>query len=164
VNRQKVRNRIKQARQDAGLTQAEVARLLDIKRASVSQWESGLTSPTTAKLAQLAQVTRRPLGWFLIEDDDEAQRAAHSRVSDATVNSLGALPPLLRALAEKRVADLMAYARTLPTWASLQPPSDVAALEALEREVEQDMRARQQQPAPAPQQQRSEGTCGAGHA
>jgi transcriptional regulator with XRE-family HTH domain len=47
-------DRIRAARQAAGLTQVEVAARLNVQQATVSHWETGRKSPTTANLVRLA--------------------------------------------------------------------------------------------------------------
>ena len=41
-----ISERIRQLREKSGMTQAELARKLDVTRSSVNAWESGLSSPT----------------------------------------------------------------------------------------------------------------------
>ena len=48
--------KIKSLRQDAGMSQAELARRLDVTRSSVNAWEMGLSIPTTQYVAQLAKI------------------------------------------------------------------------------------------------------------
>lgn len=53
-------NRIKELREKAKLTQAELADLLGVKRVTVSQWERGENKPridTLIKMSKLFQVT-----------------------------------------------------------------------------------------------------------
>lgn len=44
---------IRAARRRAGLSQAELAELLDVRQSSVSQWERGSTRPSTVHLLAL---------------------------------------------------------------------------------------------------------------
>ena len=48
-------DRIKTLREQAGLTQAEVARRLGISRAGVNAWEMGLSVPSTPYVVELAK-------------------------------------------------------------------------------------------------------------
>ena len=48
--------RIRKAREQAGLTQEEVAEALFVSRQAVSKWESGLSRPSTDNLIRLAQL------------------------------------------------------------------------------------------------------------
>lgn len=48
-------DRIKSLRENAGLTQAEVARQLGISRSGVNAWEMGLSIPSTQYIVELAR-------------------------------------------------------------------------------------------------------------
>ncbi len=48
--------RIKEARQDAGLTQAELAQAVGVSRSAVAQWETGRTGQVGANLSRIATV------------------------------------------------------------------------------------------------------------
>ena len=43
-------------RQERGISQADLARRLDVSRQAVSKWEKGQSSPDTVKLIQLAEL------------------------------------------------------------------------------------------------------------
>ena len=49
-------DRIKTLREDAGYSQAELARKLDVTRSSINAWEMGLSTPTTPYLVELAKL------------------------------------------------------------------------------------------------------------
>lgn len=51
-----LKDRLRAARREAGLTQREVARQLGIAAASVAQWEIGRSRPDIARLARLAEL------------------------------------------------------------------------------------------------------------
>lgn len=57
-------DRIREAREEAEMSKAELARICGISRAAVSQWEAGRTNPTIKNLATVARVTRKPLDFF----------------------------------------------------------------------------------------------------
>lgn len=48
--------RILTLRQERSISQAELAKRLDVSRQAVSKWEKGLSSPDTVKLIQLAEL------------------------------------------------------------------------------------------------------------
>ena len=48
--------RIFTLRQERGISQADLARRLDVSRQAVSKWEKGQSSPDTVKLIQLAEL------------------------------------------------------------------------------------------------------------
>ncbi len=47
---------IKKLREDAGYSQAELARKLDLTRSSVNAWEMGLSTPTTPYIVELSKL------------------------------------------------------------------------------------------------------------
>ena len=51
-----VAERIRQLREDKGLTQADLARRLGITRSSVNAWELGISVPSTQYVVELAQI------------------------------------------------------------------------------------------------------------
>lgn len=140
----RIGQRIREARSDAGFTQASLARALNIKRASVSQWEQALTQPTMERLQAIAKLTKRPLSWFLIEDDTAAMRALHNAPqADDIVNAVKGLPDPLRALVEETIQRTAQYATMLPAWMSnVQLPADPEARAKMLAAIEADMAAR----------------------
>jgi transcriptional regulator with XRE-family HTH domain len=63
---QRLLGRLRQARRNACLTQAEVGRRLGVRQAFVSKVESGERRLDPVELAQFAAVYSKPLAWFLI--------------------------------------------------------------------------------------------------
>ena len=51
-----VADRIKQLRLSNNMTQADLAKKLNITRSSVNAWEMGISTPSTAYLVELAQL------------------------------------------------------------------------------------------------------------
>lgn len=49
-------SKIKALREDAGISQAELARKLDVTRSSVNAWEMGLSTPTTHYVVEMARL------------------------------------------------------------------------------------------------------------
>lgn len=48
--------RLRELREQAGLSQTELAKAVGVSRAAVSQWEADVTEPTTKRLAELSRV------------------------------------------------------------------------------------------------------------
>ena len=48
--------KIKQLRMDANMSQAELARRMDVTRSSVNAWEIGLSMPTTQYIVALTKI------------------------------------------------------------------------------------------------------------
>lgn len=62
---QKLCNRLRQAREEAGLTQVETARLLDKPQWFVSRSETGTRRVDVIELGDFARVYRKPISFFL---------------------------------------------------------------------------------------------------
>ena len=54
-------NNIKQLREAAGMTQAELAAKMNLTTPSITKWELGRANPTLPNLIQLADIFRVPL-------------------------------------------------------------------------------------------------------
>lgn len=69
--------RIRAARQRAGLTQLDVATHFGIDRTAVSLWESrrteNRTRPDMSRLQEFAHMTRTPVWWLLSDESDPTQ-------------------------------------------------------------------------------------------
>lgn len=66
-----IATRIRTARVQAGLTQAQLADRVGAHWVTVSNWETGKFLPALGHLSEIAQATGRPLTWFL-----ESEQAA----------------------------------------------------------------------------------------
>lgn len=51
-----VSDKIKELREAAGFSQAQLAKKLDVTRSSVNAWEMGLSTPTTQYIVELSKV------------------------------------------------------------------------------------------------------------
>ncbi|MBM3475831.1 MAG: helix-turn-helix transcriptional regulator [Armatimonadetes bacterium] len=104
--------RLRKAREDAGLTQAELARRLGKKSAdSVRKYERGLVEPPGHVVAQIAKVTGKPRRWFVEEDPSHAA-PVRAREPDAPTVPLGLqrLADMGVPLRSDEFEDLAAYA------------------------------------------------------
>jgi transcriptional regulator with XRE-family HTH domain len=132
--------RLRDARVDAGLTQAELAKRLGITRSAVSQYESGRNKPSIAHFNEIARITGKPLSWLVIEDDVTAMRVADGALSDAAVTALRSLPPIVLAVFERKILRAHAYVAKLPAYlASIPVPPPGPARETLLDQVEADL-------------------------
>lgn len=52
---------LRELRQSAGLSQADLAKIAGVSRNAVSQWEAGVTQPSTKRLAAIAQALNVPI-------------------------------------------------------------------------------------------------------
>lgn len=89
--------RLRARREEADLTQAQVAEMLDVSQESVSRWEGGVTAIGIAELTALAKLLQAPMGW-LLAGEGEAPRAYRVVRADPKVG----LTQVTRQDAEKR--------------------------------------------------------------
>jgi transcriptional regulator with XRE-family HTH domain len=59
--------RIREARVEARMTIASLARQLDVDPRTVAGWQAGRSSPSYARLVRLAEVLHKPPSFFLDE-------------------------------------------------------------------------------------------------
>jgi transcriptional regulator with XRE-family HTH domain len=81
--RQIIASRIKEARRLAGLSQGQVAKMLDLQRPSVTEMEAGNRAVAAEELSKLAEIFDVSVAWLLgegstklDEQDDRLQLAA----------------------------------------------------------------------------------------
>ncbi len=65
--------RIKLALKVTGWSQAELARRIGVAQQTIQKWVHGMTSPTTANLDKLAEVSGFPPYWFMLPPDEGDQ-------------------------------------------------------------------------------------------
>ena len=73
-----MRNRIRELREEARLTQAEFAKLLDVAESDVSRWESGKRPLSPAAIDRMAGVFKVST-WELFLDRKGLRRLAEDR-------------------------------------------------------------------------------------
>lgn len=59
---------IRKLRRDAGLSQAELARRIGFSRASVNQWEHGVSQPRMGTVRKLAEVFGVPISTIVADE------------------------------------------------------------------------------------------------
>lgn len=64
--------RIKDARVDARLSQAELAKEVGVSDKSISAYEQGRSTPPFEKLKKISTATHHPLSYFTEENNNEA--------------------------------------------------------------------------------------------
>jgi transcriptional regulator with XRE-family HTH domain len=99
--------RIQSSRQALGLSEAQLARRIGVKRLTLVNWENGKTAPRANRLAEIAGILNVPLMWLLAggESPAEAQEPNNSETlaleqkldtADQLINQLSALISDLR--------------------------------------------------------------------
>ena len=51
-----IADKIKTLRESRSMTQADLARMLNVSRSSINAWETGISTPSTKHLAELADI------------------------------------------------------------------------------------------------------------
>ena len=62
--------KLRSMRKDAGLTQYDLAPLLDISQNRISDIERNVTDPTTLDIERFAEILKCPVSTFLSDEDD----------------------------------------------------------------------------------------------
>lgn len=77
LGQEELGQRIKEAREDAGLTQQELADRIGIKQGqTVSNYERGVTEVTTKRLRRIAEATGKPITFFVQDEATEPAAGA----------------------------------------------------------------------------------------
>jgi transcriptional regulator with XRE-family HTH domain len=98
--RRRLAERLREAREAAGLSQEDVAQKLSLPRPAISQIENGHRRVEALELARLAKLYGRPLGFFANEEPIGAKR-------------LDALHRTASALSEKDRSEVLRFAELL---------------------------------------------------
>jgi len=109
------------AREDAGLTTADVARFAGVKPAVADAWEAGAAKPTLSQLRHLADAMRRPVAFFLTP----APPKEHAKLPPDFRSHEGAPSPGLRrevrSAQERRDAYTELVSHDLKPWLGVVP-------------------------------------------
>jgi transcriptional regulator with XRE-family HTH domain len=92
--------RIRIAREEAGLTQGQLAKLLDVSRPTVSEIEAGRRKVTAGELGKMADLFRVSTEWLLGRDDSAGMSQdlllAARHLEKLSADDLGRVLELLR--------------------------------------------------------------------
>lgn len=67
MDRKKLGKKIKLARIEKDLTQAQLAKKIKAKQKSISRYETGISLPSLETLVKISKVLKKPAGYFLDE-------------------------------------------------------------------------------------------------
>ena len=67
MDKKKLGKKIKLARVELDMTQADLAKKTDIMQKSISRYETGLALPSLETLEKIAKKLKKPFGYFLDE-------------------------------------------------------------------------------------------------
>jgi transcriptional regulator with XRE-family HTH domain len=62
---------IKSRRQNIGLTQKQLAKLVGVTDVTISRWESGQREPVASDFLRLCEVLAMELSWFIGEENEQ---------------------------------------------------------------------------------------------
>jgi transcriptional regulator with XRE-family HTH domain len=71
-------DRLAKARDTAGIKSQEMAKLLDVSRTTVSNYESGRTVPTVTIVQRWSEITGVPASWIIEEPERNTQAFSQS--------------------------------------------------------------------------------------
>jgi transcriptional regulator with XRE-family HTH domain len=102
--RMEIANRLRAAREQAGLSQGQVARLLDYQRPTISEIEAGRRKTSAEEIARFAEVYDVSIDWLINEKaalaDPKVELAARE-LSKLKTDDLDMVLKLLRTLKKK---------------------------------------------------------------
>lgn len=101
--------RIKQGREEQGLTQEQLAEALDVSRQAVSKWEMDLSRPARGKLARLSEVLEIPEGTWAAIDAEQAAAQCPKDAARPWKIAVAVLAALCLALGGILIAGWLAY-------------------------------------------------------
>lgn len=67
MDTKKLGKKIRLARVEADLTQTQLAQKIKAKQKSISRYETGASLPTLETLVKIAEILKKPAGYFLDE-------------------------------------------------------------------------------------------------
>ncbi|MBL8680196.1 MAG: helix-turn-helix transcriptional regulator [Myxococcales bacterium] len=103
-----IAQRVRTARENAGLSQGQAAKHLGLPRPSITEVEQGRRKVSAAELAAMAALYGVSIGWLACEDDDVPDAAqdqiqlAAREIASLKKDDLQAVLSLVRSLRAKR--------------------------------------------------------------
>lgn len=101
IDRVDIANRLRVAREQAGLSQGQVARMLDVHRPTISEIEAGRRKVSAEELARLAKIYGVSVSWLTKEEsevEDPAVELAARELAKLKKQDLDSVLRLLRTL------------------------------------------------------------------
>jgi transcriptional regulator with XRE-family HTH domain len=101
INRASIAQRLRAAREQAGLSQGQVAKHLGIQRPTVSEIEAGRRKVSAEELAELAQLYKVSMSWLVKNEPEVADPAvelAARELAKLRTEDLDLVLQLLRSL------------------------------------------------------------------
>ena len=105
----KIGKRIQKAREEAGLSQEELASLMGCTQAALSNYELGKRRLYLANLAQLAKILHKPINYFLEEPEDISEPLQHPEPYNDTITAIIGLMAQLPQEEQEDVLDFVKW-------------------------------------------------------
>lgn len=105
--------RLKQLREDAGLTQAEIGKITGVSNKAVWRWEQGASLPKMGSVQKLADFYRVPISW-LIEGESDTLNALVKQLEEND-DPVSTLIGMIADFSEEEIKDLTRYAEFIKT-------------------------------------------------
>ncbi|MFT8325112.1 helix-turn-helix domain-containing protein [Oenococcus sicerae] len=64
---------LSRAIKESGLSNAEIARRVNVGRSTITQWVKGVSSPTQSKIIKIARTLNQEPSWFFIEHSKDEE-------------------------------------------------------------------------------------------
>lgn len=100
--------RLKQLREDAGLTQAEIGKLTGVSNKAVWRWEQGASLPKMGAVQKLADFYKVPISW-LIEGENDTLNALVKQL-EGNDDPISILIEKLADFSEEEINEMIKYA------------------------------------------------------
>ncbi len=109
VTRAEVAARIRDAREWQNITQVAMAKSLDVARQTYLDLETGKTEPRISVLLRIAELTQRPISWFLYGDNEQGLDQVERDDIQRMLQLLSELPRDMRQTLLKQNIQLFNY-------------------------------------------------------
>ena len=132
------RNRIRELRKEIGITQEQLAKLLNINRATLSRYESGEIDPPSSQLQRISDVLHVPVDYllgyvndpFFYLDLERIAREINSHSDDELIpeNRIATAMAKLNETGKHKAADIVELFAEIPRYqaeTTPEPPAEV---------------------------------------
>nr|WP_086937723.1 helix-turn-helix transcriptional regulator [Thaumasiovibrio occultus] len=109
VMRAEIAARIRDAREWQNITQVAMAKNLDVARQTYLDLETGKTEPRISVLLKIAELTQRPISWFLYGDNEQGLDQMERDDIQRMLQLLTSLPREMRQTLIKQNTQLYSY-------------------------------------------------------
>ncbi|EHN59065.1 helix-turn-helix domain-containing protein [Oenococcus kitaharae] len=91
---------------ESNLSNAEIARRIDVSRSTITKWLKGVSSPTQSKIIHIARTLNKEPSWFFI--DHSVNQAQIANLNQAQLLIANTIDP---AISEEDLKQILTYIR-----------------------------------------------------